>query len=459
MLGINLLTAQSYKLIEYHEDLRHELSDGCKQKVDYWETIKSNDSIYFVTVMNIESAQEDGRIKFNLPGLTDTIYATSVSVREKTDSTIVWSGIIDCYEGNLLLISKDSTTIGYINYKGKTYTLRKLCGDYVVLIVHTDENTEYKCGNYTEAKTKSKDNGALELRHDNKPPLQYCCISTILVLYTDAAEEAADPESEAELLVENTNQALANSQVCHRVSLVGVEYIDWDESGNMFTDRQRKNVRDNARQIDNLGCTIAKYRSTNHYCEDFTVFVDGQSVIEGGNSYDWCANASGCGSNMTYIWEYSVDGFNWEVGGYDECMTLNVGIHHLHVRLKVICDNECFNVGYFFSINKNGLFDENCLEARFSSNSKKSLVSNILTLYPNPSSEIVNLSFDFTNSEDDNYVVRIHNAFGKSVDLGLFSKLNISNKSIDVSHYQDGIYFITIESENEYAISKFMVQH
>ena len=574
MLSINLLTAQRALLIEYQEDLRDELSNDCQQKVDYWKTLESNDSIHFVTVMNIESVQEDGRIKFILPGLTDTIYATAISVREKTDSTIVWSGIIDCYDGNLLLISKDSTTIGYINYKGKTYTIRKLCGDYVVLIVHSEENVEHECGNSSEVQPRSNDNGAQQLKGPQPP--QVCCISTILVLYTDAAETAGDPESEAELLVENTWQALRNSQVCHTVDLVGVEHIDWDESGSIFADRQtiindpqatalrnqysadmvmvltgsygstfgiswldqlddehgytltaitsppgrhsfphewahnlgarhdsdptagfahgfnfgvgrtllagaglndnrelhysNPNIefnsvatgvvdqRDNARQLDINGCTIAKYRTRNHFCEDFTVFIDGPPIIEAGNSYEWCAHASGCGSNMTYAWEYSVDGFNWDIGGYDECMSMFVGSEHLHVRLKVICDNGCFNVGYIFSINKDGLFNENCLEARFSKDSKRNLSTDMLTPYPNPTSDFINLNFELTDSKDELYTLRIHNAFGRSVVIGELSKSEISGKSIDVSQYQSGIYFITIESESEYAISKFMVR-
>jgi hypothetical protein len=46
-----------------------------------------------------------------------------------------------------------------------------------------------------------------------------------------------------------------------------------------------------------------------------------------------------------------------------------------------------------------------------------------------------------------------------SDNLGEYSKLEFAKKTIDVSQYQDGIYFITIQSENEYEISKFVVKH
>lgn len=204
---------------------------------------------------------------------------------------------------------------------------------------------------------------------------------------------------------------------------------------------------------------ICKFRSRNHYCEDFTVFIDGPPIIEAGKIYEWCANSSGCESNMTNLWEYSVDGFNWVNGGNEECFKLQANNTHLHVRLKIICDNGCFNIGYLFSINKNGLFNENCLEGRLSTNSEmnKSLIS--LTSSPNVTSNNINVNFDFRNAKNDIYNLKIHNAFGLSVNLGFFSKSDNHLHSIDVSNYKNGIYFITLESKNEYAISKFVVQH
>jgi hypothetical protein len=524
--------------------------------------------------MDIENKQEQGRVKFNLPGIQEDIYATAVSVRHKLDSSFVWYGIIDCYEGDLMLTSKDGITVGYLNYKDKTYTLRKLCGDDVVLIAHTEDHIAHKCGNSIELNTRNHEIGLPQ--HDDPP--QFSCISTILVLYTDAAQAAAHPESEAELLVENINQALANSQVSHRVRMVGVEHIDWDETGNAQADRitiisdpqatalrnqysadmvmvltgsygslygiswldqlndehaytltaitsppgrhtfahewahnlgakhdspinsvyspifahgyQFSNgitilgllggsgsrrlhysnpdvefngvatgvvdLRDNAKQLDNQGCTIASYRTSNDYCEDFRAFIV-QTVNR--EEYDWCANAYGCGSNMTYIWEYSYDGFSWIVGGYGRCISQTVIPSHTQLRVKVFCVNGCFTIGYRQWGGIIEIFDVSCLEERFSELPKRNISNDIFTLYPNPTSNIVNLNFDMTDSKDYTYMLEIHNAFGKSVNLGTFTKFDITNKSIDVSQYQDGIYFITIESENEYAISKFVVKH
>ena len=230
--------------------------------------------------------------------------------------------------------------------------------------------------------------------------------------------------------------------------------IDFNDVATGIVDQ-----RDNARQLDNLGCTIAHYRSPFHPCNDISVFIDGPPVVELGNSYEWCAIVSDCdGGSLIYTWEYSEDGMSWETVGFVECLNMTVNIEHPLLRVRVGCTNNgCFNTGYYFTFN--GLFDENCMHHRFNTESIRNINSEILFPFPNPTSDIININFDFDKSGDNLFELNIYSAFGKSVNLGTFSWVEINNKSINVSQYQDGMYFLTIESDNEYAISKFVVKH
>lgn len=75
-----------------------------------------------------------------------------------------------------------------------------------------------------------------------------------------------------------------------------------------------------------------------------------------------------------------------------------------------------------------------------------------LTIYPNPASDAVHFSIENTNLTS----VTVFDQFGKAVGV---KNINLENKTIDVSEFQSGIYFIQITSQNAVLQRKIQVIH
>jgi len=73
-------------------------------------------------------------------------------------------------------------------------------------------------------------------------------------------------------------------------------------------------------------------------------------------------------------------------------------------------------------------------------------------VYPNPASDVINVSFEGVSNKR----IEIYNVLGNKIN-----RLNIeSSKSIDVSAYKNGIYFIKISSPNQKTIiNKVLIRH
>ena len=91
-------------------------------------------------------------------------------------------------------------------------------------------------------------------------------------------------------------------------------------------------------------------------------------------------------------------------------------------------------------------------------NSVSDAIANIASFqtYPNPASEVLNLSFYVLNKAD--YNVQIKNALGQSVYQEKQSEfVGNYNRSIDITSYKKGIYFISISSQGQEMIRKVVV--
>ncbi len=71
----------------------------------------------------------------------------------------------------------------------------------------------------------------------------------------------------------------------------------------------------------------------------------------------------------------------------------------------------------------------------------------VLTVYPNPAQDILNISFDGTIQS-----VRIFSLEGKEVSI---NKINETGRNVDISQCSPGIYFLFVQSEGEWYQKKF----
>lgn len=221
----SMLTAQTTPLFNYLGEVT--LTTEEQTILANWEANPLNSEIEFVSVNEISGIESGGSILINLPNLPNLAMVTN-SVVHNSEGGYHWSGNFQNGEGNGLFYHDGNRTFGYINHNDDTYSVKEI-GSHSVLILHDDSSMGvHECA--------TLEGGVPFIQ--GPPPPQLNCLITVLVLYTDAAEDAGNPQSDAALFIANTNQALENSAADHRVKLLGVEHIGFNETADIFADRE-----------------------------------------------------------------------------------------------------------------------------------------------------------------------------------------------------------------------------
>ena len=88
---------------------------------------------------------------------------------------------------------------------------------------------------------------------------------------------------------------------------------------------------------------------------------------------------------------------------------------------------------------------------------QKSVNLNNTVIYPNPSNEIVNVSFALVSAE--NIELAIYAVDGKVVDVRSFSNAKEVNTSFNTASLNNGVYVMKITSDNGVTAQKFVVSH
>ena len=78
-----------------------------------------------------------------------------------------------------------------------------------------------------------------------------------------------------------------------------------------------------------------------------------------------------------------------------------------------------------------------------------------IKIYPNPSSGIFTL--EISNTSNDTYNIKIFDVLGSMVYNNQISGNGNISKQIDISSYAKGMYFVSIESENNFVISRRII--
>lgn len=165
-----------------------------------------------------------------------------------------------------------------------------------------------------------------------------------------------------------------------------------------------------------------------------------------------------CGATFTTIYEKdgldlstipNYIGSNWDPASADDWRTEEIDL----------TPYEGENVMFRF-VNINGYSNSTFIDNINVSAEILGVTENELTgvsLYPNPTSEFVNVSINSTIG--NTFQIKIANSLGQiigGVDKTSFN--GTTNLSIDVSNYSSGLYFITIEVDNLSTIKKLLIK-
>jgi hypothetical protein len=112
--------------------------------------------------------------------------------------------------------------------------------------------------------------------------------------------------------------------------------------------------------------------------------------------------------------------------------------------LKYLC-----NTDYTISVtDKHG-----CIQSQHVFIPYKDLDGDDFSIYPNPS----NKEFNFLFSRSVDVIITISDLSGRIMDHGIYNEQN--KISIPVSHYSDGIYFVTLNFDGQKFVRKIEVLH
>lgn len=148
---------------------------------------------------------------------------------------------------------------------------------------------------------------------------------------------------------------------------------------------------------------------------------NGQSITltaSGGTSYVWSTGGTGATETVspTSTTNYSVIAFNGSCQG--------------NVATATVTVNTCLSI-------------------------EEQEIENIVVLYPNPSSGLINI--EIGNLKSDNFKIHVFNSIGEIVQVISMSDFNNNRFTVDLNHKSSGLYYFTFQYEDEIFTKKVSV--
>lgn len=176
---------------------------------------------------------------------------------------------------------------------------------------------------------------------------------------------------------------------------------------------------------DASGCTS---QATVVITEPAELTVSAQSVQNSGQA---TAVVTGGSPQYTYLWNSTPAQFT------QTAINLPSGIY----QVQVTDANGCVATDTVSVVNV-GLNDE--------------LFANSISMYPNPTSNVLNVTFEFSNTVD--MTTEIYNAVGQVVYTSTMDDVTSSNLTVDVSDLSAGVYFVVFNDGNRTETRRLVIQ-
>jgi hypothetical protein len=176
---------------------------------------------------------------------------------------------------------------------------------------------------------------------------------------------------------------------------------------------------------DASGCTS---QATVVITEPAELTVSAQSVQNSGQA---TAVVAGGSPQYTYLWNSIPAQFT------QTAINLPSGIY----QVQVTDANGCVATDTVSVVNV-GLNDE--------------LFANSISMYPNPTSNVLNVTFEFSNTVD--MTTEIYNAVGQVVYTSTMDDVTSSNLTVDVSDLSSGVYFVVFNDGNRTETRRLVIQ-
>ena len=211
-----------------------------KDKAKFLQDKKRYADVEYVQMRSVADAQQNGTLSFKVPGKKRKLRARAVDIRAESKQDYAWNGEFDDYYGTMNVVSVKGQVSAHVSYDGEEYDIYPLEDGIhaVVKVIPPDSTFQGGCGMDAFLASPADSNEyhyEHEYEHDEQgrdgaeSSREIGCVERtvrVLVLHTaNARRTNIDPQAEAQLAVNEFNQAEINSQVSGnlgRLELAGV---------------------------------------------------------------------------------------------------------------------------------------------------------------------------------------------------------------------------------------------
>jgi hypothetical protein len=194
-------------------------------------------SVKPIRIGNIASLQQRGGVlPIKVPGVNKPYLFKASRIEAEDDNNFIWEGKLPNEEGIVTIYSKNNSFFGFIEIGVKMYEIKDL-GEKQNVLIEIDESTfpDWKCG-LTVSSLIPQDFD----RKNEGGNRSHCHVVSVLVLFTPEADASGNPQNQAVLGIDQTNNALRNSGIDANTLtfvLAGVEELpDFNQTDNIGDD-------------------------------------------------------------------------------------------------------------------------------------------------------------------------------------------------------------------------------
>ena len=150
--------------------------------------------LHYVTMKAIHKAQQNGKLRFRIPGLKETIVAQASDIQTEDLANYTWHGEFEEAEGTMSFVSIKGVLRGHIGYNDKVYEIHSLEGSEVYGIAEMDFSEDNSLCPAPEMKEGYLDEAAVESSAPENGRVIACNTNVTRVLaFTTAAARTRDP--------------------------------------------------------------------------------------------------------------------------------------------------------------------------------------------------------------------------------------------------------------------------
>jgi len=231
---------------------------------------------------------------------------------------------------------------------------------------------------------------------------------------------------------------------------------------------------DVARKLRTTSNTVENFRPYTPPPPTFNVHISGPTKGNNNGTYTWSAIVSG-GTASSYLWKYGYDGVNYNnTFGTTQSITAGMPFNNdLYLKLTVTSTIGGQAIDYHLTINMSDIghksTSDDSVKTVTTDNMNITKHSDITTItinntelnqleriYPNPAK--TKTSFQYFAENKGKADIIITNIAGKLIDKFIQNvNKGLNVKEIDVSRYENGVYFIQINTNSSKVTCKLII--